>query len=50
MPNEELIHILTVAMFIENDGKHSTAKVFIYCKLTEEKPVKRRSQFSELVS
>lgn len=39
MPNEELIHILTEATFMEMMGNALSQNVFLYCILTEEKPV-----------
>lgn len=39
MPNEELMHILTAAMFIEMMGNTVLRNIFLYCISTEEKPV-----------
>lgn len=44
MPNEELIHILTEALY-GNDGERSTAKCLFILYTDRRKTCRRRSQF-----
>lgn len=50
MPNEELMHILTAAMFIEMMGNTVLRNIFLYCISTEEKPVGEAASSAILVS
>lgn len=43
MPNEERMHILTEATFMEMMGNVLLQNVFLYCILTEEKLVEEAS-------